>query len=95
MKILVVEDEKRMAQALRRGLEEERYSVTVTADGISAVELAESDRFDLILLDLMLPRLDDCNSSLYCRGGSCRFPLSSFGNNSRGRTRRLGLSLDR
>jgi DNA-binding response OmpR family regulator len=51
MKILVVEDEKRMAQALRRGLEEERYSVTTTADGVSALELAGRDHFDLILLD--------------------------------------------
>ena len=58
MKILVVEDEKRMAQALRRGLEEECYSVTMTADGISAVELGGSDHFDLILLDLMLPGID-------------------------------------
>jgi DNA-binding response OmpR family regulator len=58
MKILVVEDEKRMAQALRRGLEEERYDVTITADGISAVQLAETDHFDLILLDLMLPGID-------------------------------------
>jgi DNA-binding response OmpR family regulator len=58
MKILVVEDEKRMAHALRRGLEEEHYTVTVTGDGISAVELVESDHFDLILLDLMLPGID-------------------------------------
>jgi DNA-binding response OmpR family regulator len=58
MKILVVEDEKRMAQALRRGLEEERYSVTMTADGVSALELAGRDHFDLVLLDLMLPGID-------------------------------------
>jgi DNA-binding response OmpR family regulator len=58
VRILVVEDEKRMAQALRRGLEEECYSVTTAADGISALELAGSDHFDLILLDLMLPGID-------------------------------------
>ncbi|MGD0401709.1 MAG: response regulator transcription factor [Candidatus Acidiferrales bacterium] len=68
MKILVVEDEKRMAQALRRGLEEESYSVTMTADGFSAVELAGSDHFDLILLDLMLPGIDGFEVTKRLRG---------------------------
>ena len=58
MKILVVEDEKEMAQVLRRGLEEENYAVTVARDGVSALSLFEKNRFDLILLDVMLPGLD-------------------------------------
>jgi DNA-binding response OmpR family regulator len=58
MKILVVEDEKWMAEALEDGLEEEHYTVRLARDGISAIELAESESFDLILLDLMLPGLD-------------------------------------
>jgi DNA-binding response OmpR family regulator len=55
MKILVVEDEKGMAQVLRRGLEEENHAVSLAAEGHSALELAESNAFDLILLDVMLP----------------------------------------
>jgi DNA-binding response OmpR family regulator len=58
MKILVVEDEKGMAQILRRGLEEENHAVSLAADGRSALELAESNFFDLILLDVMLPGMN-------------------------------------
>jgi DNA-binding response OmpR family regulator len=58
MKILVVEDEKGMAQILRRGLEEEGHAVSLAADGRSALELAESNAFDLLLLDVMLPGMN-------------------------------------
>jgi DNA-binding response OmpR family regulator len=75
MKILVVEDEKRMAQALRRGLEEERYSVTTAADGISALELTGSDHFDLILLDLMLPGIDGFEITRRLRGAAQSVPI--------------------
>jgi DNA-binding response OmpR family regulator len=75
MKILVVEDEKRMAQALRRGLEEERYSVTTTADGVSALELAGRDHFDLILLDLMLPGIDGFEVTRRLRGAEVSVPI--------------------
>ena len=46
MKILVVEDEKRMAQVLRKGLEEESHAVRVTSDGCEALKLAEDGSFD-------------------------------------------------
>jgi DNA-binding response OmpR family regulator len=58
MKILVVEDEREMAQVLRRGLEEENYAVTVARDGVSALALSEKNHFDLVLLDVMLPGID-------------------------------------
>jgi DNA-binding response OmpR family regulator len=58
MRILVVEDEKAMAQILRRGLEEESHAVSLTADGRSALELAVSNTFDVILLDVMLPGMN-------------------------------------
>jgi DNA-binding response OmpR family regulator len=75
MKILVVEDEKRMAQALRRGLEEERYSVTTTADGVAAMELVGRDHFDLILLDLMLPGIDGFEVTRRLRGAELSVPI--------------------
>jgi DNA-binding response OmpR family regulator len=58
MKILVVEDEKGMAQALRRGLEEENYVVSLAHDGVSALSLAQDTEFDLVVLDVMLPRIN-------------------------------------
>jgi two-component system copper resistance phosphate regulon response regulator CusR len=58
MKILVVEDEKGMAQVLRRGLEEERHVVSLACDGVSALSLAQNTPFDLVLLDVMLPGIN-------------------------------------
>ncbi len=58
MWILVVEDERRMAELLRKGLEEEGHSVMVAYDGRVGLEAARMRAFDTIILDLMLPGLD-------------------------------------
>ncbi len=58
MRILVVEDERRMADLLRNGLEEELHSVSVVFDGHSAIEFARTSQFDAIVLDVMIPGLD-------------------------------------
>jgi len=58
MRILVVEDERRMADLLRKGLEEELHSVSVVFDGHSAIEFARTSQFDAIVLDVMIPGLD-------------------------------------
>lgn len=58
MRILVVEDEKAIADFISRGLEAEGYAVTWVADGIEGEALARTGRFDLILLDVMLPGKD-------------------------------------
>jgi two-component system KDP operon response regulator KdpE len=58
MRILVVEDEPRMAELLRQGLAEEGHVVTVALEGREALGLAASAAFDLILLDVMLPGMD-------------------------------------
>lgn len=57
MKLLLAEDEKRMAQALTELLRIENYEVDHYADGISALEAAESDLYDVIVLDVMMPGL--------------------------------------
>lgn len=57
-KILVVDDEQPIADILKFNLEKEGYQVVVANDGDAAVELAESERPDLILLDIMLPNRD-------------------------------------
>jgi DNA-binding response OmpR family regulator len=58
MNLLIVEDEKRMAELLRKGLEEEGNAVVCAADGIEGLDLSRSYNFDMIILDIMMPRLD-------------------------------------
>lgn len=58
MKILVVDDEKLLVKGIRFNLENEGYDVITGSDGMEAVELAGSEKPDLIVLDLMMPRLD-------------------------------------
>ncbi len=55
MKILVVEDERKISAAIKKGLEQEGFLVDVAEDGRSGYDLAASEEYDLILLDLMLP----------------------------------------
>ncbi len=58
MWVLIVEDEKRMAETLRKGLEREGMSIALAFDGASGLEAARSRNFDVIVLDVMLPGLD-------------------------------------
>ncbi|MGH9632015.1 MAG: response regulator [Bryobacteraceae bacterium] len=58
MRLLVVEDEKRIADFLSRGLESAGYAVDVAADGTRALDLIHSTDYDMIILDLMLPDVD-------------------------------------
>lgn len=58
MHILVVEDERRLANLIRRALEEERHVVDLCHDGAEALEMARGTEYDLMVLDLMLPTLD-------------------------------------
>lgn len=58
MRILVVDDEKLLVKGVKFNLENEGYEVECAYDGASAVELARNGRFDLIILDVMMPELD-------------------------------------
>ena len=58
MRILVVEDEKKVASFIQRGLEGEGFTVDVANDGESGVELGTQNSYDLILMDIMLPKMD-------------------------------------
>lgn len=76
VKILVVEDEKRMAQVLRKSLEEENYAVSVTGDGYQALEFAQQDsNLGLILLDVMLPGLNGIEVARRLRDGGNQVPV--------------------
>lgn len=58
MRILLVEDEKRLADFVKKGLEEEYYTVDVALDGAAGFELFQSSPYDLIIVDIMLPKMD-------------------------------------
>ena len=58
MRILVVEDERKLADVIRRGLQEHGYAVDVAYDGEDGLQLAQVEPYDLIVLDVMLPKLD-------------------------------------
>lgn len=55
MKVLVIEDEKKIADSIQRGLEQERFTTDVAYDGISGFDMAGEGSYDAIVLDLMLP----------------------------------------
>jgi DNA-binding response OmpR family regulator len=57
MEILVIEDEKRAAQLIKKGLEEQGFEVQVVYDGLSGKNLALSHSFDLLVIDILLPGL--------------------------------------
>jgi DNA-binding response OmpR family regulator len=57
MKLLIVEDEKRMADLLRKGLTEEGHTAVCAFDGAEGLEMAKAYEFDIIILDIMMPRL--------------------------------------
>lgn len=58
MRILVVEDEHKIANSLKKGLEQESYAVDVAYDGEEGYDLASSESYSAIVLDLMLPKMD-------------------------------------
>jgi DNA-binding response OmpR family regulator len=58
MNILVVEDEKKVASSIKKGLEKDDYKVTLSYDGSEGLALAISGEFDLVILDCMLPKMD-------------------------------------
>lgn len=56
MRILVVEDEKKVAGFIKRGLSQEGYAIDTASDGMEGQELAEANKYDAIILDIMLPK---------------------------------------
>lgn len=58
MRLLIIEDEKRLSHVVKKGLEEEGYAVDQAYDGEEGVYLAEAESYDVIILDVMLPKMD-------------------------------------
>jgi DNA-binding response OmpR family regulator len=75
MRILIVEDERQMAEVLRRGLSEEGHAVDVAQTGPDGLAMATSDSFDVIILDVMLPGLSGLDVARRLRGARIRTPI--------------------
>jgi DNA-binding response OmpR family regulator len=58
VKVLVIEDDDRIAQAIAEALRDQRNIVEIAVDGVLGLHLAETEKFDMIILDIMLPKLD-------------------------------------
>jgi len=75
MNLLIVEDEPRMAELLRKGLTEEGHTATSALDGAAGLELARNYEFDVIILDIMLPRLSGYDLVKRLRTEKVRTPV--------------------
>lgn len=74
MRILIVEDEKKMAAVIKKGLEAENHRVTLAFDGRIGLELGSTD-FDVIVLDLMLPLIDGFEVARRLRKNGTQTPI--------------------
>lgn len=75
MKLLIVEDESRMADLLRKGLTEEGHMATCASDGGEGFALAKSYEFDVIILDVMMPKLSGYEMAKRLRAENIRTPI--------------------
>src|SRR5690348_13964111 len=75
MKILVAEDDLRLARAVKRVFEEESHNVKIAGTGRTALESAREDRFDVIVLDVMLPEMDGFDVCRQLRGAGRDTPV--------------------
>ncbi|MEO8691293.1 MAG: response regulator transcription factor [Candidatus Saccharimonas sp.] len=75
MRILVIEDEHRIAQAVKEGMEQEAYAVDVCYDGADGYNTARSDDYDLIILDVMLPEMDGVTLAKQLRADKNHTPI--------------------
>lgn len=75
MRLLVVEDDLSVAEFIKKGLQEERYAVDVAADGDIGLHLAQHSPYDLIILDVMLPKLDGFAVCRTLRAQSLQTPI--------------------
>jgi DNA-binding response OmpR family regulator len=75
MRILLIEDDKKISAALSKGLKSEGYAVDTAGDGIIGQELAEINNYDLIILDIMLPKQDGLQTCANLRKNKILTPI--------------------
>ena len=84
MRILIVEDEVRLAETLRQLMEDQRYQVDTVYDGADGVDYGLAGQYDLIILDVMLPKVDGFQVAPAAAGGPCIHPHSDAHRPGRG-----------
>ena len=75
MRILLVEDERRLSNVVKKGLTEEGFAVDTVFDGEEGQYLAESENYDLIILDIMLPKVDGLTVCKELRAKNIKTPI--------------------
>jgi two-component system copper resistance phosphate regulon response regulator CusR len=75
MRLLLIEDEEKVAHFVQRGLAAERFAIDVARDGVAGLELAQSYDYDLVILDLLLPALDGTEVLRKIRRSDSRVPI--------------------
>ena len=75
MRILIVEDQRKMANFIQRGLKEEKYAVDVAHDAEKAIYSADINEYDLIILDRLLPEMDGIEIAKKLRGQKIHTPI--------------------
>lgn len=75
MKLLVIEDEHKIANSIKKGLEQEAMTVDVAYDGEEGFDLASEGKYDLIVLDLMLPKMDGVEVCKKLRSQQVQTPI--------------------
>jgi len=93
MRILVVEDDRAVASFVKKGLEAEQYAVDVTGDGDDAQSLVGEANFDLVILDLVLPKVDGLEVLKHIRGRKLSPPVLILSGRARVEDRVKGLDL--
>lgn len=89
-KILLVEDEKHLAKGLTFNLKKEGYKVTLAEDGVAALDCLGKDEFDMMILDLMLPKMSGMEVIKKVRETNIRFPVLMLTAKSTDEDRTLG-----
>jgi heavy metal response regulator len=75
MRILVIEDEKKVANFIKKGLEEEHYAVDTAYNGETGLYMTEVNEYDLVVLDLMIPKIDGLEVLKRIRGNKNSVPI--------------------
>ncbi len=75
MRVLLIEDDKKIANALNKGLKEESYAVDIVSNGITGEEFAKTNEYDIIILDIMLPKQDGWSTCSNLRKANVLTPI--------------------
>jgi len=75
MRILIVEDERKLAKTIKKGLEQESFAVDIAFDGEYGFDLGSTEDYDIIILDLMLPKLDGIEVCRRLRQSQVQIPI--------------------